>query len=85
MKGTITPMPNQATHPKTFAGLLVEYGDEIENIACVITWKKTDERKETITSVHHTSMPLAEAVWLQWVFSMDFPPQEMLEGHDGRP
>lgn len=62
----VQQISGQATTPKTFAGILVEHADEIEQIACVIHWKSGD------TSVNWVQMTLGEAAWLNYVFARDF-------------
>lgn len=70
----VQSITGQPTAPKTFAGILVEHGDEIQHIACVIQWKSGE------TTVNNTQVTLGEAAWLDYVFRRDF--MQMLEAAD---
>lgn len=73
-KRKIHTLPGQPTSPKTFCGMLLEHADDIEHIACVIQWKRDDKGEPSnITNVAATAMPMSAAVWLKYVFDLDWP------------
>jgi len=61
--------------------MLVEYGDQIVDMVCVIEWKDADGN--TYVRVHNTEMKLSKAAWMQWAFNQGFPPPELREGRGG--
>jgi hypothetical protein len=71
-------MPGQAADPETFCAMINEKSDQIESIACVISWKP-NEKGERITNVAYTSMTFGHGAWMEYVFRKTF--MQQLEDH----
>ena len=71
------------TSPKTFAGILVEHADEIEDVVCVIRWK--DDPHKGYTGVYSTKMQMTDATWLAYVFNCQFPETSNMDPRSPNP
>lgn len=62
---------NGSSNPEVFCAKLMEVSDEIEHIACVVTWKNGK------TTTANTAMKTGEIVWMRFVFDDEFHPDKL--------
>lgn len=72
MTARVIPINGKLRSVESFVKTLQENVGEIDQIACVIKWKDTEEDSNGVTSVYFSEMNNGEAAWLDYVFRDDF-------------